>query len=31
VELSGVVVAVAFLWAAPRLLGAPLWAARAWR
>jgi hypothetical protein len=31
VELSGAVVAVAFLWAAARLLGAPLWAARAWR
>jgi hypothetical protein len=31
VELSGAVVAVAFLWAAGRLLGAPLWTARAWR
>ena len=30
-ELSGAVVAAAFLWAAARLLGAPWWTARAWR
>jgi hypothetical protein len=30
-ELSGAVVAAAFLWAASRLLGAPCWSARAWR
>lgn len=31
-ELAGaVVVAVAFLWAAARLIDAPLWAVRAWR
>jgi hypothetical protein len=30
-ELSGAVVAAAFLWAATRLLGAPWWTARAWR
>ncbi|HKT06002.1 MAG TPA: hypothetical protein VJT31_41375 [Rugosimonospora sp.] len=30
-ELSGLAVAAAFLWAASRLLGAPLWSVRAWR
>jgi hypothetical protein len=30
-ELSGAVIAVAFLWAASRLVGAPFWSSDGWR